>query len=65
MWCIVDDEQRRIRPQPPYARRVPAEWRCLLRSCDLPMSRIAFGPAPGIQHHCARNASSHTSTTDS
>ncbi len=65
MWFIVDDEQRRIRQQPPYARRVPAEWNRLLRCCDSPMSRIACAPAPGIQHHCARNALPHTSTTDS
>jgi hypothetical protein len=65
MWFIVDDEQRRIRPLSPCARRVPAEWRRLLRCCDFPMSRIACVPAPGIQYHCARNATSHTSTTGS
>jgi len=45
MWCIDDDEQRRIRPQPPYARRVPAEWRRLLRCCGLPMSPHRLRPS--------------------
>jgi hypothetical protein len=47
--CIVDDEQRRNRPQSPCALRVPAA-RGHLRCCRASMMHndITCGPAPSV-----------------
>ena len=63
---IVDDEQRRDRPQSPCARRVPAA-RGHLRRCraSTMYTDIACGPAPGICPRGARNATPCNSRTGS
>ena len=63
---IVDDEQRRDRPQPPCALRVPAprgdlrRWRSSTMYTD-----IACVAPPGISPRGARNATPANSRTDS
>ena len=63
---IVDDEQRRARPQAPCALRVAAARAHLLRWRPSTMYRdIACGPPPSICTRGARNAAHCTFTTDS
>jgi len=56
MRHIADDEQRRARPQPPCARRVPAACRHLRRCRSWARAHLAGVAAPGICRHGARNA---------
>ena len=63
---IVDDEQRRARPQPPCALRVPAAHRHLRRCRSSTMhAGIACVAAPGICRHGARNATHAMTRTGS
>ena len=63
---IVDDEQRRDRPQPPCALRVPAAWGHLRRWRFSTMYRdIACVAPPCICPHDARNAAPANSRTGS
>src|SRR5688572_11521227 len=63
---IADDEQRRDRPQPPCALRVPAACRHLRRCRSSTMLfGIACVAAPGIWRHGARNAAHAITRTGS
>ena len=63
---IGDDEQRRDRPQPPGALRVPAAWGRLRRwRSSTMLSGIACVAPPCIQPHGARNATDDNSRTGS
>ena len=63
---IGDDEQRRARPQPPCARRVPAARRYLRRCRSSPMrSGIGCVASPGIYRRGARNATRAITRTGS
>ena len=63
---IVDDEQRRDRPQPPCALRVPAARGHLLRYRSLTMhSDIACVTLPRIYPRGARNAAPPSPRTGS
>jgi len=56
MRDIGDDEQRRARPQPPCALRVPAARQHLRRCRSSAMYRIACVAAPCSCRRGARNA---------
>ena len=63
MQRIADDERRRMRPQPPSARRVGAAWGHLQRWRSYPMLCIAFVAQPWSSPHGAPNAAHCTSST--
>jgi len=65
MRHIGDDEQRRARPRPPCALRVPAARRHLRRCRSSTMSRIACVAAPCICRRGARNATHAMTRTGS
>ena len=65
MRDIGPDEGRRVRPQPPCARRVAAARCRPLRWRSSAISRIALVAPPCVQHRGARNAAPPITRTGS